>query len=106
MEETETNQQLSDQELKEKLENEIAPVCWHDLQIIFARGIAIFVSPELKLSEVAFEISKNNTTQVDLWMGEEKLTNVKDEQALEWYNDKAELLTAIVKPWVLVQEMP
>ena len=92
------------QELREKLKDEIAPVCWHDLQIVYARGITIVVSGELDLLEVAFEVSTDNTQQVNQWMTEGKLTLVKDEQALEWFNHKTELLTAIVKPWVLIQE--
>lgn len=105
MEKANTSALLSEQELREKLDNEIAPVCWEDLQISFARGITILVSQELNLREVALEISQNNTAQVDQWLGEGKLTNVKDEQALEWYTAKTSLLTAIVKPWVLIQEI-
>ncbi|MBU2515777.1 DUF2288 domain-containing protein [bacterium] len=95
--------ELSKAELIEKLNNEIAPVPWKDLQIVFARGITIFVSPELELVEVAFQISNNNTSLVEQWMAEEKLDRVIDEQAKEWFETEAELLTAIVKPWVLVQ---
>ncbi len=96
---------LNDAELVEKLENEIAPVPWRDLQIPFARGITIFVSPDLDLVDVAAQMSRNNTSQIEKWMSEKKLDRVKDEQATEWFETKAELLVAIVKPWVLVQTM-
>lgn len=97
---------LSDQELKDKIKNETAPIPWQDLQIPFARGIIIQVSGHLEITEVAFEISKNNLMTVNQWVEEGKLSHVRDEQALEWFNQKADLLTTIVKPWVLIQELP
>ncbi len=89
--------------IREKLEAEIAPVAWEDLQRVFARGIALFVDPELDLVDAAVEIAEDNTTKVEEWMSQNKITHITDQQAREWNDSKANLLTAIVKPWVLVQ---
>lgn len=94
---------LTDVELKEKLQSEIAPIPWKELQIHFARGITIFVSPELDFFDVVFQVSKNNTPLVEQWMAEKKMDRVLDVQAKEWFDTNADLLTAIVKPWVLLQ---
>lgn len=96
--------QLSDRELQEKIEGETAPISWLELQVAFARGIIILVSNEIKLSRVAFEISKDNKELVNQWMNEGKLSLVKDEQARHWFENKSEVLATVVKPWVLVQE--
>ncbi len=106
MSEIENNRNpLSDQELQDKIKNETAPLPWQDLQIAFARGIVILVSQPLDLADVAYQVSKNNTDQVNRWMEEGKLSHVRDDQALEWFNNQSELLTTIVKPWVLIQEL-
>ena len=89
--------------IREKLEAEIAPVAWEDLQRVFAMGIALFVDPELDLVDAAVEIAEDNTTKVEEWMSQNKITHITDQQAREWNDSKANLLTAIVKPWVLVQ---
>ncbi len=89
--------------LREKLEAEIAPVAWEDLQLVFARGIALFVDPELKLVDAAVEIVEDNTALVQKWMAEQKISAVTDQQAKDWNESNANLLTAIVKPWVLIQ---
>ncbi len=95
---------LNDAELKEKLKNEIAPVAWEYLQILFARGVCICVSAELDMVEVAFQISRDNKALVEQWMNEGKLKQIQDHQAAEWFEANTELVTAIVKPWILVQE--
>ncbi|MCG8336224.1 MAG: DUF2288 domain-containing protein [Proteobacteria bacterium] len=89
--------------IREKLEAEIAPVAWEDLQRVFAMGIALFVDPELDLVDAAVEIAEDNTTKVEEWMSQNKITHITDQQAREWNDSKANLLTAIIKPWVLVQ---
>jgi len=98
-----THSELTDAELKEKLQGEISPIPWKELQMHFARGITIFISPELDFFDAVFQISKNNTSLVERWMAEKKLDRVMDDQAKEWFDTKASLMTAIVKPWVLLQ---
>jgi hypothetical protein len=106
MNDSEYNQDsLSEQELRDKIKNEIAPVPWQDLQVVYARGIVILASRQLDLVEITFEISKNNTELVNQWMDEGMLSVVQDEQALKWFENKTELLTSIIKPWVLIQEI-
>lgn len=89
--------------IREKLESEIAPVQWVDLQIPFARGIVLFVDPQLELIDVAESIANDDTTKVKTWMQEAKISHITNEQAQNWYDNNSFLLTAIVKPWVLIQ---
>ena len=93
------------QSIREKFEAEIAPAAWEDLQRPFAMGITLFVDPELDLIDVAVEVAEDNTTKVEEWISQNKIAHITDQQAMEWYTKKAELLTVIVKPWVLVQTL-
>ena len=89
--------------IREKFESEIAPVPWKDLQRSFARGITLYVTPDLNLVDVAVEIAEDNTSAVETWMENRKIVVVSDDQARAWLDSNEDLLTAIVKPWVLIQ---
>ncbi len=94
---------MTEETVKEKLKSEIAPLPWEDLQRAFAQGILIIVSSDLDFLEVALDVSENSTTAIENWINEGKLGRVTDEQAKEWHANNTELLTVILKPWVLVQ---
>jgi len=89
--------------IREKIESEMAPLAWVDLQRAFAQGITLFVKPELNLVDVAVEVAENNTCAVETWMERQQITLVSDEQAREWFESNTSLMTAIIKPWVLIQ---
>jgi hypothetical protein len=86
-----------------KVNLETSRIAWKELQRFFASGVAIAVSPELDLVEVAFQISEDNKKQVAAWLSEGKVGAVSDAQALAWYEADAEVWSVVVSPYVLVQ---
>jgi len=89
---------------KKQLNLETSQIPWHELQRFFASGLAISVSPELDLLEVAFQFSKDNKVQVEQWLQAQSVAPVSDQQALQWYNNEHMVWAVVVKPWVLVQD--
>ncbi|MGS2722419.1 DUF2288 domain-containing protein [Porticoccus sp. GXU_MW_L64] len=90
--------------LKAKLNLETARVHWHDLQRFFASGSVIAIASQLDMTEVAMQISLDNSAQIQQWMASGQVAQVSDQQAQGWYADNSALWTCVVKPWVLVQE--
>ncbi len=86
-----------------KVNLETAQIAWRELQRYFASGATIFVSAELDLVEVAFQISQDNKTQVALWKEAGQLDRVSDAQALAWYEADATVWAVVARPYVLVQ---
>ncbi|MFH0935084.1 MAG: DUF2288 domain-containing protein, partial [Pseudomonadota bacterium] len=81
---------MNEQEFKRASVNlETAQIAWRELQVFFASGVAIVVSPELDLVEVALQISTDNADQVSQWMQSGQIGRVSDEQALAWYEADA-----------------
>ena len=89
---------------KKDLNLETSQIPWHELQRFFASGLAISVSKDTDLVDVAYQLSKDNKTQVEQWLKEEKVAPVSDQQALKWYEEDIDVWAVVVKPWVLVQE--
>ncbi|GAB1234476.1 DUF2288 family protein [Ferrigenium sp. UT5] len=87
-----------------QLNLETAQIAWRELQPYFARGVAIAVSAELDLVEVAYQVSCDNTTQVTSWLQNGQLARITDEQALAWYKADALVWAVVARPYVLVQE--
>ncbi len=90
-------------ELEQKLNLETAQIRWHELQRYFASGNAIGVDASLDLIHVATQIAENNATQIKTWMEAGLLDAIKDQQALNWYEQDAMVWALVIKPWVLVQ---
>lgn len=86
-----------------KVNLETSRIAWRELQRFFASGAAIYVSPELDLVEVAFQISEDNKARVQAWMNAGQVARVTDEQALAWYEADADMWAVVVSPYVLVQ---
>jgi hypothetical protein len=86
-----------------KVNLETSRIAWRELQRFFASGAAIYVSPELDLVEVAFQISEDNKAQVQAWMDGGLVARVTDEQALGWYEADADMWAVVVSPYVFVQ---
>jgi len=86
-----------------KINQETSRIAWSELQRFFASGGAIYVSSDLDLVEVAFQLSRDNRPQVEQWMAAGQVANVSDEQALAWHKADAELWAVVVSPFVLVQ---
>ena len=86
-----------------KLNSETSKIAWTELMPFFARGMAIYVSHELDLLKVAYELSQDNKQQFQEWMSEDLIANVSDEQASAWYETNVTVWSVVVKPWILVQ---
>ncbi|MDH5711307.1 MAG: DUF2288 domain-containing protein [Gammaproteobacteria bacterium] len=84
---------------------ETSKIAWKELQYFFATGMAIYVSTELDLIEVASCFVNDDKAIVEKWMQDSQVMPVPDEQARVWYNDDATVWAVVVKPWVLVQQV-
>ncbi len=99
------NTENKDEIYRAKMNLETSRIGWRELQRFFASGAAIFVSDELDLVEVAFQISEDNKEQVSAWMDAGQVARVADEQALEWFEGDADMWAVVVSPYVLVQRV-
>ncbi len=89
--------------LRQEYHNQTARIRWHDLQTYYAHGSVIAVAPGLDLVEVAVQLGLDNTAQFQDWIAEHRVSPVRDEQALAWYEADAEVWAVVAPPWVLVQ---
>ena len=88
---------------REKVNLETSQIPWKELQRFFANGSAVYVAPDLDLVDVAYQFSIDNKDQVTLWMQNNQLALVSDQQATDWFKKDAEVWAVVVKPWILVQ---
>ncbi len=86
-----------------KVNLETARIAWRELQRYFASGVAIYVSPELDLVEVAYQVSADNKAQLQAWMDAGLVARVTDEQALAWYEADTDMWAVVVSPYVFAQ---
>lgn len=86
-----------------KLNLETAQMAWTEMQRYFASGAALYVSLDLDLVEVGYQMSVDNAGQIRLWMEAGSFGKVSDEQARLWLEQDAMLWAVVVSPWVLVQ---
>ncbi len=86
-----------------KVNMETARIAWRELQRFFASGAAIYVSRDLDLVEVAFQVSEDNRDMAARWMDSGHIARVTDEQAQAWYEADADMWAVVVSPFVLVQ---
>ena len=92
--------------LHAKLNLETAPIAWTELQRFFATGVVFRVDNTIDMVEVAVHISNDDRAKVEQLLGSGQLARVSDEFALKWFETDATLWSVVVKPWILVQEMP
>ncbi len=90
---------------RKKINQETSRISWKELERFFASGATVFVTVELDLVEVAFQISEDNKDQVEQWLAESKIGKVTDKQATTWYEADAEVWAVVVSPYVLIQEL-
>jgi hypothetical protein len=89
--------------VKQQIVGETSKIAWHELQYFFASGMAVYVSEDLDLVEVATCFVNDNKAMVEKWMQDQQVGRVSDTQAKNWYDHNAMVWTVVVKPWVLVQ---
>lgn len=81
-----------------------ARIAWVELERHFARGVVVWVAPDLDLVEVAFHMARDEKPVIEQHMASGKLGQLTDEQASDWAGREAELWAVVAAPWVLVQE--
>jgi hypothetical protein len=99
MEATENSSEI----FRAKVNLETAQIAWKELQRFFASGSALYVSADLDMVEVAYQMSQDNAAQIRSWMKADKFCKVTDEQAAAWIETDALVWAVVVSPWVLVQ---
>jgi len=64
---------LTDDEAIERarINSETSKIAWQELQRFFAQGHAIYVSPDLDLVDVAWEMSRDSKEQLEAWMDQQ-----------------------------------
>ena len=90
---------------KAKINLETAKIPWADLQRFFAAGKVLLVSKELDLTSVAKDMSADDAAKIGALIDQKKISQVSDEQALEFFESNASVWSVVVKPYVLVQEL-
>ena len=94
----------NDTELRDKVNRETARVPWSELEKHFAGGTVVFVSDDLDLVDVAVRIAHDDKENIVQWMADGKIAKVSDLQAQGWLAAEASLWTAVVSPFILVQQ--
>ncbi|MDP1665471.1 MAG: DUF2288 family protein [Methylobacter sp.] len=89
---------------REKVNMETSQIAWKELQRFFAAGAAVFVAPDLDLVDAAYQFSIDNKDQVALWMQNNQIALVSDQQATDWFEADVAVWAVVVKPWILVQK--
>ncbi len=91
---------------RSRIVGETAKIPWLELQRFFAAGKVMWVAAELDLVDVACALQQDDLQQVKTWTEAQQLAPVSDEQARSWIDVDALLWSVVIKPWVLVQEIP
>lgn len=87
-----------------ELNAQTARISWKELERHFARGVLVWVAPDLDLVEVAVSVVRDDKRAIYMHMDCGKLVQLTDEQAGDWATREAELWAVVAAPWVLVQE--
>lgn len=86
------------------LHAETAIITWPELEMHFARGVAIRVDSTLDLVEVAVSFANDNRPIVERWFTAGQVERLSMDTARDWNSRDPELWAVVVAPWVLVQE--
>lgn len=93
-----------DQEVsRETINLETAKIAWKDLEVFYAGGNVISVSPELDLIDVALVITNDDAEQLKEWTVQGLIDSVTDDQAKILHETQATVWAVVIKPWILVQ---
>jgi len=92
--------------LRARINGEVAKMPWQELQRFFAAGKIMWISSTQDLVTVAYALHQDDVDQVKRWTDDQQLAAVSVDQAKCWVKTDRILWTVVVKPWVLVQELP
>ena len=88
------------------LSDESGPIFWSELARDFAAGRVVYVDRSLGLDVVGETLMEDRADLLRQWMEEKKVFPMSDEIALKWFEADAFVMALVIKPWVLVQELP
>lgn len=94
----------SHEELAARLNLETGRIEWTELQVHFARGDVLAVSPDLDLLEAAAALANDDKASVSRWMDAGSIWRAGDEDARRWQSVDQGFWAVVVAPWVVVQE--
>ena len=92
------------EQLRKRLNAETGPLTWPELERHYARGVVVWVSPDLELVEVAARMVEDDRDAMNAWLEAGKVNPATDEQARDWQDREARFLAVVTAPWVVVQE--
>jgi len=96
--------ELTDDELRQKLNLETGKIDWSELQRHFARGAVISVSADLDLIEAAIKFTHDDRSVIEDWLTIEKIKRADDDNARQWEHKQPIFWAIVIAPWILVQE--
>ncbi|HAC63283.1 MAG TPA: DUF2288 domain-containing protein [Cyanothece sp. UBA12306] len=92
------------QDLKTRLNEDLAEAQWQDLIPHAQRDAIIIVTDHLDLLEVAVAIAQDDTDAVQHWISEALISKPSPEQLTIWNSDTSKMFkTLIVQPFVVIQ---
>ncbi|MGB4881773.1 MAG: DUF2288 domain-containing protein [Neisseria sp.] len=94
---------MTEPHLSDKLNLETARIEWQELQPHFARGAAVYISPDLDLLSVANLVADDNSSVIATLMQQNKFGMVTEELARTFLANNQAMWAVVVAPWVLVQ---
>jgi len=90
---------------REELLQECAPIAYKEIEQFFARGMMVLVSNKVDIIEVALMVQADDSSQLDKFIKQGKVTRVHDEHAKKWIKNNPQLMAITAVPWLLVQEI-
>lgn len=97
--------ELSDEELVERLKKELQNADWKMLAPHLERGALITVSQKLDLITVGFHIARDHSDKVQEWMNDHLISVPTVEQIKKWNEQKGlGFFFLIIQPYILIQE--
>lgn len=92
------------EDLKTRLNQDLAEIEWKDLIPHAQRDAIIIVTKHLDILEVAVAIAQDNTDAVQHWISEALIDKPSSEQLTIWNADPSVVFkTLILQPFVLIQ---
>ena len=94
------------EEIRKKLEEDMADVNWNDIKPHAQRDAVIVVNETLNLLDVGVAIAQDDKKAVEHWITEQLISKPSNQQLSDWNIDQTQLFkTLIVQPFVLVQSV-
>ncbi|VAW42025.1 hypothetical protein MNBD_GAMMA01-33 [hydrothermal vent metagenome] len=94
-----------DPKSRKQLQQECAPIFFHEIERFFAKGMLILVAKDVDIIDIALILQADNTKQLQQLIKQEKVTRVHDKHAIQWSKQPTQLLAITAVPWLLVQEI-